>query len=159
MLFEENMTTIEPRSALSVPQSTKQATPTKTQSNVGTTDKHCTNSGMTNHNVETCRKKKKQTTMATIEVAQPSQKTQKTYVYACHIYGLNGHKIKHCPKFVEMQKMFHGKYEIIIKVQLIAEAKKIMADVNVANVKITTRSKVTKEHVFKDRKPRKTKCC
>jgi hypothetical protein len=80
-------------------------------------------------------------------------------VYACHIYGLNGHKITNCPKFVEMQKMFHGKYVIIIKVQLIAEAKKIMADVNVANVKITTRSKVIKEHVFKDRKPRKTKCC
>jgi len=48
---------------------------------------------------------------------------------------------------------------IIIKVQLIAKAKKIMVDVNVANVKITTRSKVTKEHVLKDRKPRKTKCC
>jgi hypothetical protein len=73
---------------------------------------------------ETCRKKKKQTTMATIEVAQPSQKTQNTYVYACHIYGLNGHKITNCPKFVEMKKMFHGKYVIIIKVQLIAEAKK-----------------------------------
>jgi hypothetical protein len=22
--------------------------------------------------------------------------------YACHIYGLNGHKMTNCPKFVEM---------------------------------------------------------
>ncbi len=33
MLCEESMTTIEARSALSVPQSTKQVAPTKTQSN------------------------------------------------------------------------------------------------------------------------------
>ncbi len=35
-------------------------------------------------------------------------KTQKTSSYACHIYGLNGHEMTDCPKFVEMQKMFHG---------------------------------------------------
>jgi hypothetical protein len=29
--------------------------------------------------------------------------------------------------------------------------------VNVVDVNVTTRSKVTKEHVFKDRKPRKAK--
>ncbi len=65
-------------------------------------DKHCTNSGMTNHNVETCKKKKEQTTTATIEATEPSQKTQKTFSYACHICGLNGHKMIDCPKFVEM---------------------------------------------------------
>jgi len=75
MVYEEGMTTIELRSALSIPQSTKHATPTKTQSNIGKTNKHCTNCGMTNHNVETCKKKKKQTTMATTKVAQPSQKS------------------------------------------------------------------------------------
>jgi hypothetical protein len=37
-------------------------------------DKHCANCGMTNHNVETRRKKKEQTTVATINTAQPSQK-------------------------------------------------------------------------------------
>ncbi len=40
--------------------------------------------------------------MATMEVAQPSQKTQQTSSYACHIYGLNGEKMTYCPKFVEM---------------------------------------------------------
>jgi hypothetical protein len=74
MLCEEGMTTTK-RSALSIPRNTKQATPTKTQSNTRNTDKHCTNYGMTNHNVETCKKKKKHTMMATIKAAQPSQKT------------------------------------------------------------------------------------
>jgi hypothetical protein len=45
----------------------------KTLSNIGNIDKHCTNCGMMNHNMETCKKKKEQTTMATIEAIQPSQ--------------------------------------------------------------------------------------
>jgi hypothetical protein len=55
---KKGMTIIKARSALLGPQSTKHAVPGKTQSNVGKTDKHCTNYGMTNHNVETCKKKK-----------------------------------------------------------------------------------------------------
>jgi hypothetical protein len=58
MLCEKGMTTTKTRNALLVPQSTKHATLTKTQSNTGNTNKHCTNCGMINHNVETCRKKK-----------------------------------------------------------------------------------------------------
>jgi len=58
MLCEEGTTTAKARSALLVPQSTKQTILAKTQSNVGNTNKHCTNCGMTNHNVETCKKKK-----------------------------------------------------------------------------------------------------
>jgi hypothetical protein len=96
------MTTIEARIALSIPQNTKQVIPTKTQSNTGKTDKHYTNCGMTNHIMETCKKKKEQTMMATIEATQPSKKTKKTSTYACHIYGLNGHKMTNCPKFTEM---------------------------------------------------------
>jgi hypothetical protein len=57
---------------------------------------------MINHNVETRRKKKEQTMVATTKVAQPNQKTQKTFSYACHIYGLNEHKMTDCPKFIEM---------------------------------------------------------
>ncbi len=69
MLCEKGMTTAKTRSAFSVPHSIKQATPTKTQSNIGKIDKYCTNCGMINHNVETCRKKKEQTTMVTTEAA------------------------------------------------------------------------------------------
>jgi hypothetical protein len=75
MLCEEGMITIEARIVLSIPQNIKQAILTKTQNNTRKTNKHCTNCGMTNHNVETCRKKKEQTIVATIEATQLSQKT------------------------------------------------------------------------------------
>jgi hypothetical protein len=54
MLCEEGMTTAKARNALLVPYYIRWAIPTKTQSNIGKIDKHCTNCGMTNHNVETC---------------------------------------------------------------------------------------------------------
>jgi hypothetical protein len=91
MLCEEGMITIEAMSALSIPHSIKQVIPAKTQNNKRNTNKHYINCGMKNHNVKTCRKKKKQTTVATTQVAQPSQKAQRTSSYACHICGLNGH--------------------------------------------------------------------
>ncbi len=102
MLCEEGMTIVKTRSASSIPQNIKQVVPAKTQFSTGKTYKHCTNYGMTNHNVETCKKKKEQTTMATIEATQPSEKTQKSYSYACHICGFNGHKMTNCPKFAKM---------------------------------------------------------
>ncbi len=116
MFCEENMIIIEARSALSIPQNTKQSTLAKTQNNTRQIDEHCTNYGMTNHNVETCRKKKDQTTVPTTQATQPSQKLQKTSSYACHIRGLNGHKMIDCPKFVEIEKMFHGKLVAVAKV-------------------------------------------
>jgi hypothetical protein len=100
---------------------------------------------MTNHNVWTCRKKKEQTTMATIEAAQPSQKTQKTSSYACHICGLIGLKMTNCPKFVEMQIMFHGKSMTIIEVQPVVEMQKVIMNVNVVDVNVTTRNKLIEE--------------
>jgi hypothetical protein len=72
MLCEEGMTIIEVRNALSIPQNTKQTTLVKTQSNIWKTNKHYTNYGMMNHNVETCKKKKEQTMVATTKAAQPS---------------------------------------------------------------------------------------
>jgi hypothetical protein len=62
-----------------------------------------------------------------------------------------------CPKFVEMQKMFHGKSMTITKVQLVVETQTIIADVNGVDVNVPTGNKVTEEHVFKDTKPRKVK--
>jgi hypothetical protein len=60
--------------------------------------------------------------VATTKAARPSQKSQKTSSYACHIYGLHGYKLIDCPKFINMQNMFHGKSMIVAEVQLIAEA-------------------------------------
>jgi hypothetical protein len=62
-----------------------------------------------------------------------------------------------CPKFVKMQKMFHGKYVTITEVQLVVDTQTITSNVNVVDVNVTTRIKVTKKHVFKDREPRKAK--
>jgi hypothetical protein len=44
-----------------------------------------------------------------------------------------------CPKFDEMQKMFHGKSVTIIKVQPIVETQKIIVDVYVVDVNVITR--------------------
>jgi hypothetical protein len=62
-----------------------------------------------------------------------------------------------CPKFVEMQKLFLGKFVAIVEVQLVVETQIITTDVNVVNVNVTTRSKVIEEQVFKDRELRKAK--
>jgi len=53
------MTIAKARNALSIPHNTKHVTPMKTQNYTGKTNKHCTNCGMTNHNVKTSKKKKK----------------------------------------------------------------------------------------------------
>jgi len=61
------------------------------------------------------------------------------------------------PKFIKMQKIFHGKFMIVSKVQLVTEIQIVIADGNVVDVIITTKNKATEEQVFKDREPRKTK--
>jgi hypothetical protein len=83
------------------------------------------------------------TTLATTKAAQPNQKSQKTSSYACHICGLNGHKMTNCPKFVEMQKTFHGKSMVVVKLQPIAETQTITTNVNVLDVNVITRSNAT----------------
>jgi len=85
-----------------------------------------------------------------------SKTTEDIFIW-CHICGLNGHKMINCPKFTEMQKMFHGKSVTIVEVQFIVESQTITTDVNVVDVNVATRSKAIKEHVFKDREPRKAK--
>ncbi len=52
--------------------------------------------------------------------------------------------------------MFHDKFMIVTKVQPNIKTQTIIANVNVVDVNVTTRSKKTKEQVFKDREPRKT---
>jgi len=50
-----------------------------------------------------------------------------------------------CLKFVKMQKIFHGKSMVIVEVQLVAKTQTVTTDVNVVDITITTRSKLTKE--------------
>ncbi len=77
--------------------------------------------------------------VATTKVAQPSEKPQKKSSYACHICGLNGHKLIDCPKFVEMQRIIHGKFMIVVEVKLVAETQIIIVDVNVVDVMLQQR--------------------
>ncbi len=65
--------------------------------------------------------------------------------------------MKYSPKFVEMQKIFHGKFVAIVEIQPIIKAQTMIIDVNVVDVNVTTRSKITKKQMFKDREPRKAK--
>ncbi len=51
--------------------------------------------------------------------------------------------------------MFHGKSMIVVEVQPVAKTQTIIVDVNVVDVNVATRSKVTDKHVFKDREQRK----
>jgi len=46
---------------------------------------------------------------------------------------------------------------IIVEVQPIVETQTVIADVNVVDVNVTTRSKVIEKQAFKDKKPRKVK--
>jgi hypothetical protein len=68
MMCEKGMTIVKTRSTLLVPQSTKQTSPPKTHNNTIKIHKYYTNYGMTNHNMETC-KKKELITMAITEAA------------------------------------------------------------------------------------------
>jgi hypothetical protein len=51
-----------------------------------------------------------------------------------------------------MQKMFHGNYVAMAKVEHVAKTQTIIADLNVADV-----NKAIEEHVLKDKEPRKAK--
>jgi hypothetical protein len=50
-----------------------------------------------------------------------------------------------CPKFTDTHKMFHGKFVVVVEVQLITETQKVTTDVNVVDVNVTIKSKTTKE--------------
>ncbi len=44
-----------------------------------------------------------------------------------------------------MQKMFHGKFVVVIEVQHVAKTQIIISNVNVVDVNVTKRSKVIEE--------------
>jgi hypothetical protein len=46
---------------------------------------------------------------------------------------------------------------IIIEIQHVVEIQIVTANVNVVDINVTTRSRVTEENVLKDKKPRKAK--
>jgi hypothetical protein len=71
---------------------------------------YCTNYHHTNHNVKTCRsKKKEEPTITPIEANAQASKPPKPLNYSCHICGIMGQKLTNYPRFGEMQTMFKDK--------------------------------------------------
>jgi hypothetical protein len=57
----------------------------------------------TNHNVETCRVKRKEDHVLVVsEVTIQQIKVQRHVKYSCHIYGDTRHKIVDFPKYIDM---------------------------------------------------------
>ncbi len=56
-----------------------------------------------------------------------------------------------------MQNIFKNKGGKFIKTKLVAEIKITIISVNMGDIHVTTQSKASEEHVFKDQKPRKNK--
>ncbi len=92
-----------------------------------------------------------------IKTTTQIQKVQMNGSYACHIFGLNGHKMTICPRFAKMQKMFQGKFASTSNKKMMANVKIIITQVNVVDVNVDIRNNITKEQVFQDREPRKNK--
>jgi len=64
----------------------------------------------TNHNVETCRVKRKEDHVLVVsEVTIQQIKVQRHVKYSCHIYGDTRHKIIDFPKYNDMQNMFKNR--------------------------------------------------
>jgi hypothetical protein len=65
---------------------------------------------MTNHNVETCKVKKKEDLIPIVfEVTIQQIKVQRLVRYSYHICGDTGHKIIDCSKYSDMQNIFKNK--------------------------------------------------
>ncbi len=105
-----------------------------------------------------CRVKKKEEPIVTTTYAtnQP-HKGQKNNSSTYHIYGLNGHKMINSPKFVEMQKMFQGENASSLERKMIIKVKTITIDVNVIDINVATKRKITKDQVFHEKEPWKNK--
>jgi hypothetical protein len=105
-----------------------------------------------------CRiKKKEEPIVIGAKATYQPQKGQKNSLYACHIYGLNGHKMTNCPKFGKMQKMFQGKNASNLEGKTIAKVKTVTTNVNVIDVNVVTRSRIIKKKMFLEIGPRKNK--
>jgi hypothetical protein len=83
-----------------------------------------TNCHRTNHNVETCKVKRKEKSIPTIsKVTTQSIKVHKPMRYSYHICGETRHKIIDYPKYNDMLNMFKNKGVKIIEKPSLVEPK------------------------------------
>jgi len=142
---------------LLVPQSTILAQ--KPQIIVEKTRMYCTNCHKTNHNVETCKVKGKEGLVLIVSKVTIQQiKVQRPMRYSYHICGDIGQKIIDFFKYNDMHNRFKNKGVKPINKQAMVEPKVSNPSIHMVDMNMAiTRSKVTEEHVFKDRKPIKKK--
>jgi hypothetical protein len=108
---------------------------------------YCTNYHRTNHNIETCKSKKEKpivtATKATTQVGKPPRLLN----YPCHICGIVGHKLMNYPRFGEMQNMLKDKGGQSTKFKPVIEVKMFTTSINMVDVNVTTRSKISEKNV------------
>ncbi len=104
---------------------------------------YCINCHYTNHNVESCKNKKEEPTIVTIEVTSQVGKPLGLLKYPCHICGIVGHKLMNYPRFGEMQNMFKDKGGQSTKFKPTSKVKRVTTSVNMVDVNVTIHSKTS----------------
>ncbi len=110
LICEEGIYMLEAQNTLFVPQTTKTGSVVMGNQTITKPNLYCTNYRHTNHNVETCRNKKREE--PTIAITETTIQVGKALIplnYPCHICGIMGHKVRNYLKFNEMQNMFKDK--------------------------------------------------
>ncbi len=104
----------------------------------------------TNHNVETCRVKKKNSILVVYEVTTQQIKVQKPMRYYGNICGGIGHKLIDCPKYNDMHNMFKNKRVKNTKKQGVVEPKVANPLVHIMDVNMA----ITRARLLNNRCPR-----
>jgi hypothetical protein len=104
---------------------------------------------MTNHNVETCRVKRKENHVPIVSGTIQEIKIQRLVRYFYHICGEIGHKIIDCLNYNDMQNMFKNKRIKPTDKQVVAVEHKVSnPSVHTVHVNMAiTRSKVNEKNV------------
>ncbi len=107
MVCEERIFEVKAICNSSIPHNSKTILVQKPQTVPKKTKMYCTNYHNINHNVETCRVKKKKDFVPIVsKVITQHIKVQRHVRYSCHICGDIGYKIINFLKYNYMQNMF-----------------------------------------------------
>jgi hypothetical protein len=110
LVYEEGNFEREAITNMLIPRSSKTILFHKPQMVIKKTRMYCTNCRKTNHDVETCRVKRKEDfVLVVFEVTIQQIKVKRPMRYSYQICGETGHKIIDCTKYVDMQNMFKNK--------------------------------------------------
>jgi len=147
LVCEEGISKVEAISNALEPHSSKIILVQKPQTITEKIGMYYTNCHRTNHNVETCRvKRKEELVPAIFDITTQHIKVQKPMRYFCHICGDTRHKLIDYPKYNDMQNMFKNKGVKIGEKPFVVEAKVANPSVHMVDVNMAiTKSKATKE--------------